>query len=103
MERRQRTARELNLGKYLQPGYNLGPWWAPAEVRLLGKRPDDEVAAKVGRTHNAVRIKREKLGIPNPVVDRRWPAERASGAARPLPGHACRRAARPATALAFPT
>ena len=26
VEQRRRTARELNLGKYLRPGYNLGPW-----------------------------------------------------------------------------
>ena len=29
-------------------------WWSPGEVKLLGKLPDDEVAAKVGRTPNAV-------------------------------------------------
>jgi hypothetical protein len=32
-------------------------------LRLLGKMPDAEVAQKIGRTKNAVRIKREKLGI----------------------------------------
>ena len=69
-ERRRRTAVEQNLARNLRPGYNLGPWWSPRELALLGKLPDDEVAAKVGRTHNAVRIKREKLRIPNPC-DRR--------------------------------
>jgi hypothetical protein len=69
--RRRRTAVELDLGRHLRPGYNLGPWWSPAEVKLLGRLPDEEVAAKVGRTHNAGRIKREKLGIPNPRDRRR--------------------------------
>jgi hypothetical protein len=66
VERRRRTAAELDLGRYLRPGCNYGPWWSRREVALLGKLPDDEVAAKVGRTPNAVRIKREKLGVPNP-------------------------------------
>jgi hypothetical protein len=71
VERRRRTAVEKNLAQYIRPGYNLGPWWSPAELRLLGKLPDEDVAAKVGRTHNAVRIKRGKLGIPNPRDQRR--------------------------------
>jgi hypothetical protein len=33
-------------------------------VKLLGKLPDDEVAAQVGRPPDAVRKKREKLGLP---------------------------------------
>jgi hypothetical protein len=40
-------------------------------VALPGRLPDDEVAARVGRSWNAVRLKREKLGIPNPVDRRR--------------------------------
>jgi hypothetical protein len=82
VERRRQTARELNLGKYLRPGYNLGPWWSPAEVKLLGRLPDDEVAAKVGRTPDAVRCKRGKLGIPNPR-DRRHRAESAASVTGP--------------------
>jgi hypothetical protein len=39
--------------------------WQTDLLRLLGKLPDDEVAAKVGRSWNAVRLKREELGIPN--------------------------------------
>jgi hypothetical protein len=35
-------------------------------LRLLGKMPDAEVAARTGRSENAVRVKRTKLGIPNP-------------------------------------
>jgi hypothetical protein len=51
-------------------GYG-GASWTRRELALLGKLPDEEVAARVGRTPNAVRIKREKLGIPNPVDRRR--------------------------------
>jgi hypothetical protein len=40
-------------------------------LALLGKLPDEEVAAKVRRTANAVRCKREKLGLPNPLDRRR--------------------------------
>jgi hypothetical protein len=71
VERRRRTAAELDLGQYLRPGYNLGPRWTRAEVTLLGKHPDEEVAARIGRTPNAVRIKREELRIPNPRDRRR--------------------------------
>jgi hypothetical protein len=33
-------------------------------LRLLGTLPDEEVARRTGRTTNAVRQKRELLGIP---------------------------------------
>ena len=66
VERRRRTAQELNLGRHLRPGYNLGPWWSPRELALLGKLPDDEVTARTGPTRNAVRRKQRKLGLPNP-------------------------------------
>ena len=70
VERRRRTALELGLARNLTPGYR-GPWWTRREVALLGKLPDEEVAAMVGRTPEAVRCKREKLGIPNPQGRRR--------------------------------
>jgi hypothetical protein len=63
-ERRRYTARELNLGQYLDPAHGAG--WTTAELRLLGEVPDAEVAARTGRSENAVRVKRTKLGIPNP-------------------------------------
>jgi hypothetical protein len=71
VERRRRTAAELDLGRHRSAARAKLPRWAPAEVRLLGKLPDEEVAARMGRTHNAVRIKRERLGIPNPRDRRR--------------------------------
>jgi outer membrane lipoprotein-sorting protein len=62
--RRRRTAERLNLGQYLDPAHGAG--WSDAELRLLGTAPDDEVARRIGRPVNAVRIKRARLGIPNP-------------------------------------
>jgi hypothetical protein len=70
-EQRRRIALELGYVRRIRPGSNLGPWWTPAEVKLPGRLPDEEVAAKVGRTPNAVRCKREKLDIPNPRDRRR--------------------------------
>jgi hypothetical protein len=61
-------AKERALGK-LQPGYQ-GPWWKKKELKLLGKLPDAEVAEKIGRTTNAVRVRRTMLGIPS-ARDRR--------------------------------
>jgi hypothetical protein len=58
VERRRRTAYELDLGRYLRPGYH-GPRWTAAEVALLGRLSDDEVARRTGRSVNAVRQKRE--------------------------------------------
>jgi hypothetical protein len=44
----------------------------------LGTAPDEVIAQRVGRTANAVRIKRERLGIPRPNYrdgHRRWTDE----------------------------
>jgi hypothetical protein len=65
VEQRRRTAREKNLVQYIIPGYH-GPWWSQDQLALLGKLPDDEVARLVGRSCNAVRVKRDRLGIPKP-------------------------------------
>lgn len=48
-ERRRQAAPELGLVRHVRPGCNLGPWRSPREVALLGRLPDEEVAAKVGR------------------------------------------------------
>jgi len=61
--RRRRTARELGLWRTLQPGYH-GPRWTEGQLRLLGTDTDEAVAALVGRTPAAVRVKRTRLGIP---------------------------------------
>jgi hypothetical protein len=49
------------LGRNPKAGYH-GPWWTKAEVALLGRVPDEEVARRTGRTVGAVRQKRERLG-----------------------------------------
>jgi hypothetical protein len=67
-DQRSRQALRLNLKRYLRLGYH-GPRWMKAQLRLLGKEPDDVVAAKVGRSVNAVRIMRNRLGIPT-ALDR---------------------------------
>jgi hypothetical protein len=64
VEVRRTNARTLNLGQYLDPAHGQG--WTRAELRLLGKQSDAQVAARTGRSANAVRQKREELGIPNP-------------------------------------
>jgi len=64
VERRRKTAEQLNLGQYLDPAHGAG--WSAAELQLLGRAPDEEVAARIGRTANAVRLKRTRLGIPDP-------------------------------------
>jgi hypothetical protein len=58
VERRRRTGRELNLGRYLRQGYH-GPRRTKAEVALLGRMSDENVARRTRRTVNAVRQKRE--------------------------------------------
>jgi hypothetical protein len=65
VERRRRMAHELCLWRFLRPGYH-GPWWTAAEVALLGRLPDEEVAQRTGRSANAVRHKREELGRARP-------------------------------------
>src|SRR6516164_1577422 len=67
VERRRRTARELNLARHLRTGYH-GPRWTKAQLRLLGTAPDEVVAKKVGRTTQAVRCMRARRGIPNPAA-----------------------------------
>jgi hypothetical protein len=68
-DERSRRVLRLNLARYLHKGYH-GPRWTPAQLRLLGRYPDEVVAAKVGRTVGAVRSKRTTLGIPT-ALDRR--------------------------------
>jgi hypothetical protein len=64
VERRRRTAHELNLGRFLDPAHGEG--WTAEELALLGTVADAEVARRIGRTYEAVRQKREELRIPNP-------------------------------------
>jgi hypothetical protein len=58
VERRHRTALELGLRPLPQrPG---GRPWTRQELKLLGKIPDAELAARIGRTENAVRLMRTR-------------------------------------------
>jgi hypothetical protein len=69
VERRQRTAITLNLGRNLVTGYH-GPKWTRKQLALLGKMPDSQVARRIGRTEEAVRIMRTRRRIPT-AIDRR--------------------------------
>ncbi len=62
-EQRRKRALELNLAGSLQGGYKRGPLWSEGELALLGTMPDEQLAKQLGRSENAVRLKREKLGI----------------------------------------
>jgi hypothetical protein len=66
-------ALRLDLGRHLCPRYR-GDEWTEREKRLLGTLPDHEVARRIGRTPNAVRIKREQMVLPNPE-SRAWTAD----------------------------
>ena len=66
VEQRRERALQMNLSQYLQPGYP-GDWWTDEEMALLGTMVDAEVAKKVDRPVQAVRQKRERMGIPNPT------------------------------------
>jgi hypothetical protein len=41
--------------------------WTRKELKLLGTLPDAELAARIGRTKNAVRVMRVRRGLPNPL------------------------------------
>jgi hypothetical protein len=71
--RRSRTCRELDLKRHLHLGYH-GPRWTPEALALLGTMPDEDVAARVGKTPGGVRVMRTRLGIPNPAANS-WTAE----------------------------
>ena len=78
---RSKTARRLNLAHHTHRHAAENPGWSAVDLALLGTMPDDEVARLTGKSHNAVRLRREKLGIPNPTDRRR--NRKARG--KPLP------------------
>jgi hypothetical protein len=103
-EERSRTAIRLNLKRFLHPGYH-GPRWTPEQLQLLGKEPDHVVAGKKGRSVTAVRIMRQRLGLPNPAArpgaygSPRW-SEAEEDLMRRLPAaEASRRTGRTLTAV----
>jgi hypothetical protein len=67
--RRRRNAVENDLGRNLVTGHH-GPLWTEEDLALLGTAPDAEVARRIGLTANAVRVMRDRLGIPRPAGGR---------------------------------
>jgi hypothetical protein len=96
---RSRRAIELNLKRFRRPGYH-GPRWSPEQLRQLGTAPDAVVAAQIGRTAEAVRAMRDRLGIPNPAArpgaygSPRWSADEDDLVYRLSPAEAARRTGR---------
>jgi hypothetical protein len=68
VERRRRTALELNLAQYMplcsRPGGSRP--WSDDELALLGTMPDKDLACRVKRTPSSVRQAREKRDIAPP-------------------------------------
>ena len=58
-----RIALELDLGRFLHTGYH-GPVWTKEQTAVLGTASDEEIAERIGRTPNAVRVMRTQFGIP---------------------------------------
>src|SRR5262249_59453563 len=59
--------RRLGLARHLGAARAerwAGKGWTPQQDRLLGTRPDEDVAALTGHTPSAVRTRRTKRGIP---------------------------------------
>jgi hypothetical protein len=63
-EQRRRRAVEGNFGGFLSPGCKTAPAWTADELALLGTASDEEVAARIGNSRDAVRAQPEKLKIP---------------------------------------
>jgi hypothetical protein len=67
---RRRRAKRLKLIQHARDGFKEKHGWTPAELALLGTAPDENVAARIGRPVNAVRLRRMRFGIAT-VRDRR--------------------------------
>jgi hypothetical protein len=68
-------AKAMNLIQHPWAGrQEKGQYWTAEQLQLLGTDTDAAIAAQIGRTPEAVRVKRSKLGIPN-LADKRWSAE----------------------------
>jgi hypothetical protein len=83
VERRRRTAIEMNLGQYLQhcPCPNGSRPWTDYELALLGTMTDHALASRLSRSVNAVRIMRLRREVAPHPDQRTW--RDASGAGRP--------------------
>jgi hypothetical protein len=76
VERRRRAWKLGGRPVPLRPGGNR-PWTAK-ELALLGSAPDAEVATRIRRTVNAVRVMRKRLGRPT-ALDRRRREQQSKG------------------------
>jgi hypothetical protein len=72
-EAKRRLAIDNDLQRHLRAAVHEATWTVE-EVALLGQLPDAEVARRTGRTTEAVRQKRERLGLSNPTATH-WNAE----------------------------
>jgi hypothetical protein len=95
---RRETSQRLGLGRHRREGFDRARAWKAKELRLLGKAPDAEVAARTGRSVEGVRQKREELGIPNPA-SRKWTAEELAVLAAAGDAEVARRTGRTAWAV----
>jgi hypothetical protein len=62
-EERERAQRLVARLEPLQPGCQ-GSRWTADELAVLGTMPDKEVAAKIGKSEDAVRLQRRRRQIP---------------------------------------
>jgi hypothetical protein len=72
---RRRRAITMKLGRNLILGYH-GPRWSNEQLAMLPQMSDAQIAARTGRSKNAVRIMRQRLGLPGCGIERRkWTKE----------------------------
>jgi hypothetical protein len=62
IEAKRAIAIKLNLGQYWELRSKEGDW-TKEELAMLGTMPDEEIAKRIGRTTNAVRVQRTKRRI----------------------------------------
>jgi hypothetical protein len=74
-EQKRQQAIEGGYGAYFPVGSKIFPGWTADELAMLGTVADWEIAKQIGRTREAVRLQRCRLGIANPR-DRRKRTDR---------------------------
>jgi hypothetical protein len=68
---RRRLAKKNNLIRFARAKRSASPPWTAKELAQLGKLPDEALAQRTGRTVEAVRIMRNRRGIPKTEDGRR--------------------------------
>jgi hypothetical protein len=71
-EQKRQQAIEGGFGSHFAIGSKIYPGWSADDLALLGTAPDWEIAKQIGRTREAVRLQRCRLGIANPRDQRGW-------------------------------